>query len=51
MIKTIIIGAILLAVALFSIKKLIKVLRGEESGCSCGSCDKKDNCCNFDEKK
>jgi hypothetical protein len=50
-IKTIIVGIILLIIAFFSIKKLLKVLRGEESGCSCGGCDKKNSCGNYDENK
>lgn len=51
MIKTIIVGLILLLIAYFSIKKLVKVLRGEESGCNCSGCNKKDNCGNYDETK
>lgn len=51
MIKTIVVGLILIVIAYFSIKKLVKVLRGEESGCSCSGCDKKNSCGNYDDKK
>ena len=49
--KTVIIGGILLVIAFFSIRAVIKVLSGKESGCSCGECNKKDSCGNYDDKK
>ena len=48
--KTIIIGGVLLVIAFFSIRAVIKVLSGKESGCSCGDCSKKGSCKNYDEK-
>jgi len=44
-IATIVFGVIIAAVVFFSLKKLFKVLKGEES--SCESCGKKGSCTKY----
>ncbi len=47
--KTIIFGIIIVAIAFFSIRKLFRVLKGEESGCE--SCGKKGSCSKYEATK